>query len=380
MKHTPFFDRPRHVGQPNVATTDTFGVAVEAVLDSRRLTNDGPYVQEFERRVAELCERRYAVAVSSGTAALEIMLRAADIMGGVLLPAWTFVATAHACEATGSYPHFVDVHYESQCLDANYLDGTELRDKEAILGVHLWGWPNNPTKLAEIVEYESIALLYDAAHALGCTYLGRPLASFGDAAALSFHATKIVTTGEGGAIVTDEPSIYERARRMRNFGYDDQGGVQGWGTNAKMSELHAALGLANLDHLADYIAYNKRLYGHYQEGLAGVPGVTLLPQPEGSNYHYVVIRVGEDCPLSRDELMSTLHRENVLARRYFWPGCHRLPPYNERPQLSLPVTDRLARETLVLPTGTGVAEGEVPQICALIKQAIENGRRSGEDA
>lgn len=369
----PAFTEPLHVGRPNLGDRWAYQQRLDDIWQRRWLSNNGRYVQEFEEQVAALCGRRYCVAVANGTLALEIMVRVTEFPGNIVVPAWTFIATAHACELAGRTPRFVDVERATHNIDAKAVSKVLCYRDGGILAAHLWGHPCNVIPLDALRWRELVFLLFDAAHAFGCTHEGKPLPSYGDAAALSFHATKIVNSGEGGAIVTDDPMIEQRARQMRNFGYD-WGNVVGLGTNAKMSELHAALGLTNLKRLPDFIAHNEAVYqtyGLYLGEQAGLPGIRLLPHHQGSNHHYVVLEIDAPCPLTRDELLMVLQWENVLARRYFWPGCHRVEPYRSRPYDPLPTTERLAETVLVLPTGMAVRRGEAAKVGELIQEAVE---------
>ena len=203
------------------------------------------------------------------------------------------------------------------------------------------------------------------------------IGNFGDAEVYSFHATKILNTFEGGAIVTNDDELAEKARLMNNFGFVDLDDVKYLGTNGKMSEIAGAMGLTLLEGLDEFIATNYQNYQRYREGLAGVPGLRLLEydERERCNYQYVVVEVDERVAgVTRDELMEGLWRENVRARRYFYPGCHRMEPYRSHfphAGLVLPHTERIAGRVLVLPTGTAVDPEQVGEICALVRHLVE---------
>jgi dTDP-4-amino-4,6-dideoxygalactose transaminase len=224
-----------------------------------------------------------------------------------------------------------------------------------------------------------LALVFDAAHALGCTAGGRPVGSFGDAEVFSFHATKFVNSFEGGAVVTDDDRLAARVRSMKNFGFAGYDEVTGPGTNGKMAEVCAAMGLTSLEGMAGFIAVNRAHHQAYRERLYDVPGLRLLEydDAERSNHQYVVVEVDEGrTGLGRDALLGVLHAENVLARRYFHPGCHRMEPYRSLyPDVGgrLPVTERIASRVLTLPTGTGVSGADVATVCDLIRFAVEHG-------
>jgi dTDP-4-amino-4,6-dideoxygalactose transaminase len=254
-----------------------------------------------------------------------------------------------------------------------------------ILGVHLWGRPCDVERLTEVADRHRLHLLFDAAHALDCSHRGRAIGGFGDAEVFSFHATKVASAGEGGAVTTNDADLADRLRLMRNFGFVEYDTVVGLGTNGKMSELAAAMGLTSLDSLDEFIEANRRNYLRYVSELDGVPGVSLLRYDgaERNNYHYVVLGLapGPTAERWRDELVSILHAENVLARRYFSPGCHRLAPYRDEARSAravLPATEDLCSRVVVLPTGTAVGEVEVESICSLIRLATENAAELSE--
>ena len=220
--------------------------------------------------------------------------------------------------------------------------------------------------------------MFDAAHGFGCTHKGKMIGGFGLAEVFSFHATKFINTFEGGAVVTNDDALAAKIRLMKNFGFSGYDNVIHVGTNGKMTEVCAAMGLTNLESMEDFLVANRRNYGAYRRGLADIPGVSLAAydETEKCNYQYIVVEVDESATgLTRDELVQVLHAENVLARRYFFPGCHRMEPYRSlMPQagLWLPQTERVAGRIMLLPTGTAITKEDVKAVCALIQLAIEN--------
>jgi dTDP-4-amino-4,6-dideoxygalactose transaminase len=251
-----------------------------------------------------------------------------------------------------------------------------------VLAVHLWGQPCDVAALMELAGARGLALLFDAAHAFDGRIHGTPLAAFGDASALSFHATKIFTTLEGGAVATGDAAVAEAVRSMRNFGFSGQDRVDALGTNAKMSEAHAAMGLTMLEEIDEHLEHHRRGHERYAEALSGIEGVTLFRYADGvtPNHRFVVLDVdGAVAGITRDALLEVLRAENVLARRYFFPGCHRMEPYRtEGGHAPLPVTERIVERTLSLPIGMAVGEGEIETICRLIRTAIVERDRLAE--
>lgn len=378
---TPAFQEPLHVGRPDLGDRRRFLARVEDLLDRRWLTNDGPYVRAFERRVAERAGVRECVATASGTTALRLMLQALELEGEVILPAFTFVATGHAVLAAGLRPVLADVLPETGTLDPARVAELLSARTAAILGVQLWGRGCDAGALGALAAERGVPLLFDAAHAFGCTHGGEPIGRNGRAEVFSFHATKAFQACEGGAVVTDDEALAERVRLLRNFGFAGKGEVVASGENGRMSELHAAMGLTTLDAAEEIVRVNREHFARYAEALADLPGTRLLPAPSGErwHHHYVVLRVdAEVAGLHRDELMDVLWAENVLARRYFHPGLHHMEPYASDPQSaprSLPATDRLCREVLVLPTGTNLSPDDVDTVGALVRAALADPDR-----
>jgi dTDP-4-amino-4,6-dideoxygalactose transaminase len=368
----PAFAEPLHVGRPNVGDREAVLRAIGEAIDERWLSNNGAKLLAFEHRLSEQLGGLHCVATCNATLGLQIVLRALGVEGEVVLPALTFVATAHAVAWERLTPVFADVDPETLCMGRAEAEAQIGPETGALLGVHLWGRSADPRGLEHLAGERDLPLVFDAAHALGCSRDGRPLACFGDAAVLSFHATKVANSFEGGVVVTADAELAERVATMRNFGFVDEDEIVGLGTNAKMSEAAAAMGLASLDALPDFLAVGRRNYLAYEQALACVPGVRLLPlDSEQANCHHITIAVDPvEAGLDRDALRAVLVAENVLARRYFYPGCHRVPPYSESTVPELPVTDAALERCLSLPTGTALSAEDVAGIGQLIGLAV----------
>jgi dTDP-4-amino-4,6-dideoxygalactose transaminase len=373
------FDTPLHVGSPNIGDRDRLRERFDDILDRKVLSNGGPYVREFERRVADLAGVRHCIATGNGTLALEIAIRALGLTGEVIVPSFTFVATAHALQWQEITPVFCDIDPETCNIDPARVSELITPRTTGIIGVHLWGRPCNTQALVEIARERGLRLLYDASHAFGCSHRGRMIGSFGDAEVFSFHATKFINTFEGGAILTKNDELAEKARLMRNFGFVTYDKVAHVGTNGKMNEVSGAMGLTSLEDMARFIEVNRANYRAYREGLADIPGLRVLAHDESEqcNYQYVVVEVDEaGAKLDRDQFVRVLTAEGVLARRYFHPGCHRMEPYRSyfpHAALLLPVTERQSARVFSLPTGTSVGEGQIARICRLLAMAVEHG-------
>jgi dTDP-4-amino-4,6-dideoxygalactose transaminase len=376
----PVFGEKLHVGRPNIGDRDRLLERINDILDRRWLTNAGVYVREFEQRIAALVGVRHCIAMCNGTVALEIAIRALGLKGEVIVPSFTFIATAHALQWQEITPVFCDIDPETHTLDPAMVELSITPHTTGIIGVHMWGRPCDIDRLEWIARKYDLKLMFDAAHALGCSYNGRMIGSFGNAEVYSFHATKFVNTFEGGAIVTNDDDLAAKIRLMKNFGFAGYDNVIYIGTNGKMAEVSAAMGLTALESIEEFIAVNRRNYEQYRRELAGLPGIEMVTYngAEKGNYQYIVLKVDNDLlQLSRDDLVKILHAENIVARRYFHPGCHRMEPYRSCYPLAgrrLPHTEALTQRVLSLPTGTSIDADMITSICQVLRLAVTHHR------
>jgi dTDP-4-amino-4,6-dideoxygalactose transaminase len=374
----PAFSSLLHVGRPNIGNRQLFLELMNDMLDRRWFSNNGPYVKEFEKKIAEYLGVKHCIAMCNGTIALEIAIRALELKGEVIVPSFTFIATAHSLQWQEITPVFCDIDHRTHNLDPKAIEKMITPRTSGILGVHTWGRPCEIEALSDVAQKHNLKLLFDAAHAFGCSYNGRMIGNFGSAEVFSFHATKFFNTLEGGAVVTNNDDLAKKMRLMKNFGFAGYDNVVYIGTNGKMNEASAAMGLTNLESLDEFVAVNRRNYECYNSSLKDIPGIKLrqYDDHEKQNYQYIVLEVDEsEAGLRRDELLKVLHAENVLARRYFYPGCHRMEPYRSyfpHAHLLLPVTEEVAKRVLVLPTGTSVSPEQISIICSIIRIAVEN--------
>jgi dTDP-4-amino-4,6-dideoxygalactose transaminase len=355
----PAFDEPLHVGRPNICNGDEFMRRMQQILDNQWLTNNGPMVQEFEQRIAARLGVKHCVAMCNGTIGLEIAIRALGLSGEVIVPSYTFVATAHALQWQGITPVFADIDPATHNLAPGAVQRMITPRTTGIIGVHLWGRAAPVDELQIIANEHGLKLMFDAAHAFGSTFKGESIGRFGACEVFSFHATKAFNSMEGGAVTTNDDELAEAMRLMRNFGFAGYDNVIHPGTNGKMIEACAAMGLTNLDGFDEVVATNRQNYSAYREALAGIPGITLLgyDPAEHNSHHYVVIEVDETCPTSRDAILAALQAENILARKYFWPGCHMMKPYRDlfpHAGLLLPHSVAVSEQVIVLPNGCAV--------------------------
>jgi dTDP-4-amino-4,6-dideoxygalactose transaminase len=374
----PAFNETLHVGRPNIGDRARLLERINDMLDRRWLSNNGPYVQEFEKRIADLTGARHCIAMCNGTVALEIAIRALELTGEVIIPSFTFIATAHALQWQQITPVFCDINPETHVIDPNRVEELITPRTSGIIGVHTWGRACDVGALEDIGRRRNLELIFDAAHAFACSHNGTMIGNFGEAEVFSFHATKFFNAFEGGAVVTNNDELAKKMRLMNNFGFSGYDNVIYIGTNGKMSEVSAAMGLTGLESLGEFVATNRRNHEQYRRELDGLPGVRLLRYDgaEKCNYQYAVLEIDEAAArVNRDVVMEVLHAENVLARRYFYPGCHRMEPYRSyfpHAGLLLPETEEVAKRVLVLPTGTAVNETDIATIAGIMRTVISN--------
>lgn len=376
----PLFAAPLHVGYPNIGNRAALLERINDILDRRWLSNMGPYVQEFEQRISAMLGVKHCIVMCNGTVALEIAIRALGLTGEVIVPSMTFIATVHALQWQEITPIFCDIAPGEFHLDPAKVESMITPRTSGIIGVHLWGKPCHVEALTRIAHNRRLKLLFDAAHGFACTHNGRMIGNFGNAEVFSFHATKCVNTFEGGAIVTNDDDLAEKIRLMTNFGFAGTDKVIYIGTNGKMNEVSAAMGITSLEDLSAFIDVNRLNYQAYVRELTGISGLRLLmyDERERNNYQYVVLELDEAVTgVSRDQLMDILWAENVRARRYFYPGCHNMEPYRSYFPLSklwLPETERMATRVLVLPTGAAVTPETIARIGQIIRLVVSRGR------
>jgi dTDP-4-amino-4,6-dideoxygalactose transaminase len=376
--HPSFF-----VGKPNLGSRQAFLNRINRILDNHWFSNNGPMVQEFEAKVAKFLGVQHAVAVCNATAAIEIACRGLGLEGEVIVPSYTFIATAHALQWQGITPVFCDIDPRTHNIDPSKIERHITPRTTGIIGVHLWGRGCDTRAIEEIGQNRGLKVLYDASHGFGCSTNGDTIGSNGECEIFSFHATKFINSLEGGIVATNNETLASKIRVMTNFGFTGYDQVDHLGINGKMNEMSAAMGLTNLESIESFIDTNRQNYEAYCSSLKGLPGISVIKYnlEEKNNFQYVVLEVDpRECPCSRDELVESLHSKKIIARRYFWPGCHNMEPYRSlQPNagLLLPETDRLASRVIVLPTGQHVDIDSVKLICYYIRSTIQEAATKG---
>lgn len=359
-----------HVGKPNVGDQQLFDDLVRGIFERRWFTNNGQLVQKLESRLAEHMDVRHCMLVCNATVGLQLACHALDLKGEVIVPAYTFVATPHAARWEG-----LDIVFAEPCPETHLIDPAKIESlvtdrTSAIIGVHLWGQPCDTEAIDSIANRLNLKVMYDAAHAFACCHNGKMIGNFGKLEVFSFHATKFFNTFEGGAITTNDDDLAQKIRLMTNFGFASVDKVVHLGTNAKMTEICAAMGLACFEKIDLFLAAYRSNHEYYCELLKPLPGIRVLEYEEGSNHQYVVIEIDQQhAGIGRDHVADHLRANNVLARKYFFPGCHRMEPYNTlypEQRERLPITDALCHKVLCLPTGTAVTREDIRRVCDLI--------------
>lgn len=335
---------------------------LEEIWNSRILTNQGPFHRQFEEALSEYLGVKYLSLFSNGTLALVTALQALRITGEVITTPFSFVATTHSLWWNNIKPVFVDIEPATFNLDPTKIEAAITPKTTALLPVHVYGNPCDVNAMGEISDNYGLRLIYDAAHTFGVKINGTSLADFGDLSVLSFHATKVFNTFEGGTIICHDEATKKRIDFLKNFGFAGETTVVAPGINAKMNEFQAALGLLQLNYIDDNIAKRKAIAEKYREGLCAIPGIRCLEDIPGvhHNYAYFPILIDEESDgISRDALYDELKRHNIYGRRYFYPLISSFPTYRgleSADPANLPVASSVADQILCLPIFPDMAQ------------------------
>ena len=365
---------PIYVTRPYLPPLAEFLPMLERIWQTRVLTNGGPFHVQLEARLADLFDSEHVSLVANGMLALSAAIEASNLDGEVITTPYSFVATTHAVKMGRLTPVFVDIRRHDLNIDPDRIEAAITPRTRAIVAVHVYGNPCAVEAIEDIATRHGLTVIYDAAHAFGVGYKGRSLLSWGDFATLSFHATKAFNTFEGGAIVSRTCAGKAAVDSLRNFGIADEVTVPAVGTNAKMSEFNAALGLLQLDHFEQVRRARARVDAQYREQLAQVHGMECLAIPNAAepNFSYFPVLVRPDFPMSRDMLYARLKEQGIFSRRYFYPLLSDLPMYREAPSAArenLPVATEAAEQILCLPIYPDLAEADQDRIVAAIRAA-----------
>lgn len=363
-------NKPIFVTQPFLPDLDKFIPYLNEIWSNKILTNGGPFHERLENELRDYLGVKYVSLFSNGTLGLITALQALRVSGEVITTPYTFVATAHSLLWNGNKPVFVDIEPESLNLDPTKIEAAITPQTTAIMPVHCYGNPCDIESIQNIADNYNLKVIYDAAHAFGIHGHTGSVLNYGDLSILSFHATKVFNTFEGGAIICSDLKTKRRIDNLKNFGIVDEMTVVAPGINAKMSEFNAALGLLQLQHIEYAISNRKIIDSYYRRSLTNIEGIKCLPQTaKFANYSYFPILIQTGYPLSRDALYQKLKDQEIYSRRYFYPLVSDFPMYRSLPSAArsnLPVATDAANTILCLPIYPGLERDQQQRIIDLI--------------
>ncbi|MEK7412352.1 MAG: DegT/DnrJ/EryC1/StrS family aminotransferase [Planctomycetota bacterium] len=363
---------PIYVTRPVLPPLAEFIPFLEQIWANRILTNNGPFHQQLEAALSEYLGIKHIALMGNGTLALVSALQCLRISGEVITTPFSFVATAHSLLWNGIKPVFVDIDERTMNLDPDRIESAITPLTSAIMPVHCYGNPCAVERIQRIADNYGLKVIYDAAHAFGVKDAGGSVLRHGDLSVLSFHATKVFNTFEGGAIVCPDAKTKQRIDYLKNFGFVDETVVVAPGINGKMNEFQAAFGLLQLKHLDDALAKRRIIDARYRKELASIRGIRCLEVPQHTvwNYAYFPIFIDESYPLGRDGLYQRLRDNNIFSRRYFFPLISDFPMYRGLPSAApenLPTARRLAARVLCLPIYPSMSDDEHNRILSIVK-------------
>ena len=366
---------PIYVTQPSLPPLEEFLPYLREIWKNKILTNGGPYHQQLEKALSDYLGVKYLSLFTNGTIALVTALQALRVTGEVITTPYSFVATAHSLLWNGIKPVFVDIDPNTLNLDPAKIEAAITPQTSAIMPVHVYGHPCDVDAIQKIADNYNLKVIYDAAHAFGVQCHCGSVLNHGDLSVLSFHATKVFNTFEGGAIICPDAKTKQRIDHLKNFGFVDETTVVAPGINGKMSEINAAFGMLQLQHIDAALAQRRRIDVAYSEGLRNVPGIRCL-QDAGekvANYSYFPLLVDADYPLSRDALYQKLKDNNIYGRRYFYPLITDFPMYRgmiSAHRENLPVATAAAQKVLCLPIYPALTQEDQQRVIDIIVQGV----------
>lgn len=368
-------DKKVFVTQPALPPLEEFMPYLQEIWDSRILTNGGPMHQKLEQALCEYLGVEHIALFNNGTIALLTALQSLRVTGEVITTPYSFVATAHSLLWNGIKPVFVDIDPLTLNLDPARIEAVITPNTTAIMPVHCYGNPCAVEEIQRIADNYNLRVIYDAAHAFGVRDAGGSLLRHGDLSVLSFHATKVFNTFEGGAIICPDARTKQRIDHLKNFGIVDEVTVVAPGINGKMSEINAAFGLLQLGYIEQAMARRQSIDARYRAALVDVPGIRCVPAVDGikANHSYFPILIGNEYPLRRDELYELLKQHSIFSRRYFYPLISEFPMYRGMPSArrdNLPVAAAVAEQILCLPIYPDLADADQERIIALLRQPV----------
>lgn len=361
------------VTSPALPDLNEYQKFLKKIWDSGQLTNNGPFHSEFENRIQKYLGAKQCSLFCNGTLALIIGIKALRLTGEIITTPFSFVATTHSIYWNDIQPVFCDIDSENFNIDPAKIEALITNKTSAILPVHVYGYPCDTSSIQEIADVYGLKVIYDAAHAFGVKINDEPIANLGDMSILSFHATKVFNSVEGGAIVHSDPNLKKRIDYLKNFGFANETTIVGTGINAKLNELLSAFGILQLDKFQNEVDKRKTVAEAYRSFLKNLKGINFFYDCEGvkHNYSYFPIRVEDlNGKNLRDELYNYLRENDIYTRRYFFPLISQIPAYRNLPSArpeNLPVAEKVSRQILALPIYGNLELIEVERICTLIE-------------
>lgn len=356
-------DKPIYVTQPSLAPLDEYVALLKGVWERGILTHNGPLLQQFERELCSKLGIGNFVAVTNGTIALQMAIKALELKGDIITTPFTWIATVSAIKWEGCTPVFCDIEPDTLNIDPAKIEALITEKTVAIMPVHVFGNPCDVDAIEAIAKKHNLKVIYDAAHAIGSTYKGKSILEFGDISATSLHATKLLNTGEGGGCVTTDNELHEKLRRIRFFGHNESKDIIEDGFNGKMTEIHAALGLANLKYYDEVLADRKRKYAMYLEALRDVDGLQFQVCKIGeSNYSYFPALFPSEKELLRVERYLNEHK--IYPRRYFWPSVNTYDNIMDYQRVE--TSEEISKRVLCLPLYSALSDKEQHRIIEYI--------------
>lgn len=368
-------DPPIYVTQPFLPPLAEFMPYLEQIWDRKHITNGGPFHQQLEAELAAYLGVQHLALFTNGTLGLLTALQALRVTGEVITTPYSFAATAHSVLWNGLKPVFADIDPHTCNLDPDSIEAAITPQTTAIMPVHCYGRPCDVERIQKIADTYGLKVIYDAAHAFGVQYKGQSLLNWGDLSVLSFHATKVYSTIEGGAIICPDAKTKQRIDYLKNFGIADEVTVMAAGINGKMNEVQAAFGLMQLRHVDDCIARRGEIARLYTQQLAGLPGIRVPDEALHTvpNHSYFPIFIGPEHPLSRDAVYDRLRQHGIHARRYFYPLLSDMPMYRGLPSAAkdhLPVAHEIAAQVLCLPIYPALSDADVLRVVDVLRGAL----------
>lgn len=364
---------PLFVTQPYLPPLEEFIPYLQKIWESHTLTNGGPMHQQFERALSEYLGVEHISLFSNGTQALVTALQVLRISGDVITTPYSFVATAHSLVWNGITPIFADVKSDGYNLDPYRIEAAITPQTTAIMPVHCYGHPCDVEGIQRIADKYNLRVIYDAAHAFGVKDSGGSILRYGDLSVLSFHATKVFNTFEGGAIICPSAKVKAHVDHLKNFGFVDEETVVAPGVNGKMNEFSAALGLLQLQHIDEVLRRRADISKRYMQELVNIPGISWITPPAmtRTNHAYFPVLVNEQYGLSRDDLYHAMRSHGIYARRYFYPLISDFSVYrglqSSRPE-NLPNASRLSAQVLCLPLYPAMSNDDIERVVQTIRQ------------